>query len=53
MDPQTVFCHNSSCPARGQVGKGNIRIHSRQERRYIRRVYEKTFGANKGTTFYR
>jgi hypothetical protein len=28
MDPQTQFCHNQDCPARGKVGEGNITIHS-------------------------
>ena len=29
MDPQTQFCHNPDCPARGQLGLDNIRVHSR------------------------
>ncbi len=53
MDPQTVFCHNSACPASGQVGKGNIRVHSRKERRYKCHVCGKTFSGTKGTVFYR
>ncbi|HHH42394.1 MAG TPA: IS1 family transposase [Chloroflexi bacterium] len=53
MDPQTVFCPNPACPARGQIGKGNIGIHSRKERRYICRVCGKTFAETKGTVFYR
>lgn len=53
MDPQTQFCHNPDCPARGQVGKGNIGIHSRKERRYICHECGKTFAENKGTVFYR
>ena len=53
MDPQTVFCHNIACPARGRVGKGNIGIHSRKEHRYICKVCGKTFTENKGTVFYR
>jgi transposase-like protein len=53
MDPQKVFCHNKDCPARGQVGKGNIGIHSRKERRYKCQVCEKTFVESKGTVFYR
>lgn len=53
MDPQTVFCPNSACPARGQSGKGNISIHSRQERRYICNVCGTTFAETKGTPFYR
>ena len=33
MDPQSVFCPNLDCPARGQVGQGNIGIHMRKEGR--------------------
>lgn len=53
MDPQTVFCHNSDCPARGQIGKGNIGVHSQKERRYKCHVCGKTFAETKGTPFYR
>jgi transposase-like protein len=53
MDPQSIFCPNAACPARGQLGKGNIRIHSRQEQRYRCAVCGQTFTARHGTTFYR
>jgi len=53
MDPQTVFCPNIDCPARGQVGKGNISVHSQKERRYKCAVCNKTFAETKGTSFYR
>ena len=53
MDPQTEFCPNPDCPARGQVGKGNVGIHSQKERRYRCRECGQTFAARKGTTFYR
>lgn len=53
MDPQTTFCPNLDCPARGQVGRGNIGIHSYKERRYSCRQCHKTFSATKGTVFYR
>lgn len=53
MDPQTVFCPNSACPASGQVGKGNIGVHSVKERRYKCHVCDKTFAETKGTVFYR
>jgi transposase-like protein len=53
MDPRTVFCHNPACPARGQVGKGNIGVHSQEDGRYICHVCNTTFSATKGTVFYR
>jgi transposase-like protein len=53
MDPTTVFCPNVACPARGQIGQGNIGIHSRQDRRFICTQCRKTFSATKGTVFYR
>jgi transposase-like protein len=53
MDPQAVFCPNEACPASGQVGKGNISVHSQKERRYKCDVCNKTFAETKGTAFYR
>jgi transposase-like protein len=53
MDPTTIFCPNLACPARGQVGQGNISIHSRQEQRFVCKQCHKTFTATKGTVFYR
>ena len=53
MDPQSVFCPNPDCPARGQIGQGNIGVHSQQEGRYICHVCDRTFTASKGTAFYR
>lgn len=53
MDPQTQFCHNPACTARGQVGKGNIRVLSHKERRYQCKTCGQTFTATKGTPFYR
>ena len=53
MDPTTIFCPNLACPARGQVGQGNIGIHSRQEQRFFCRQCRKTFTATQGTAFYR
>jgi len=53
MDPQAVFCPNSECPARGQIGQGNIGIHSRREGRYRCRQCGKTFSARQGTALYR
>jgi transposase-like protein len=53
MDPQSQFCHNPACPARGQRGQGNIRVHSRKEQRYHCTICRTTFTATKGTPFYR
>lgn len=53
MDPTTVFCPNLACPARGQIGEGNIGIHSRKEQRFLCTACQKTFSATKGTVFYR
>ena len=53
MNPQTVFCPNLSCPARGQQNKGNIGVHSEVEHRYICHECGDTFSATKGTLFYR
>src|SRR3954470_24256919 len=53
MDPQAQFCHNPDCPARGQLGLGNIRVHSRKERRYRCTTCDRTFAATHDTPFYR
>jgi transposase-like protein len=53
MNPQTPFCHNPQCPARGQRGQGNIRMHSQIEQRYRCTRCGQTFAATKGTPFYR
>jgi transposase-like protein len=53
MNPQLQFCHNPQCPARGQVGQGNIRVHSQAERRYRGTSGRQTFAATQGTPFYR
>src|SRR5437764_8817390 len=53
MDPQSQFCHNLDCTARGQLGLGNISVHSRKERRYRCSVCGRTFAATRDTPFYR
>ena len=53
MDPTTTFCPNLACPARGQIGQGNIGIHSQRDRRFMCTQCHKTFSATKGTVFYR
>jgi len=41
------------CPARGQIGEGNIGIHSQKRQRYRCSVCTKTFSARAGTLFFR
>ena len=53
MNPQDVWRPNLACPARGQVGKGNIGVHSQKERRYRCKRCGQTFCATKGTALYR
>ena len=53
MDPRQQFCHNPDCPARGQVGQGNIGVHSQAEQRYVCHACGRTFAATTGTAFYR
>jgi transposase-like protein len=53
MNPHEVWCPNLACPARGQLGQGNIRVHSHKEQRYRCHVCHKTFGARSGTIFHR
>jgi transposase-like protein len=53
MDPQARSCHNPDCPARGQPGLGNIRVHGRTERRYRCTTCGRTFAATHDTPLYR
>jgi len=53
MDPTTTFCPNLACPARGQIGQGNIGIHAQRARRFLCTQCHKTFSATTGTVFYR
>ena len=53
MNPETIFCPNIDCHARGQVEQGNIRVHSQTDKRYICDECQQTFTATKGTLFYR
>jgi transposase-like protein len=53
MTPQDIFCPNIACPAKGQQNKGNITVHSQQEKRYECKVCDESFVATKGTIFYR
>ena len=53
MNPQEVFCPNMACPARGQLGQGNVIGHGRTRRRYRCTVCRKTFSPRTGTLFHR
>jgi transposase-like protein len=53
MNPLVRFCHNPDCPTRGQVGLGNIRIHSQKERRYRCTTCGRTFAETRDTPLYR
>jgi transposase-like protein len=53
MDPHGVFCLNPDCAAKGLPDRGNIKVHSRKERRFICTTCRQTFAASKGTAFYR
>lgn len=52
MNPQERFCPNLACSARGQVGQGNIRVHSLKERRYRCTSCNQTFSETSGTALY-
>lgn len=53
MNPNELFCLNPECPAKGQVGRGNIQVHSQAEQRCRCGVCGDTFSMSKGTIFYR
>jgi transposase-like protein len=53
MNPHEIFCPNMECPARGQIGKGNIHVHSQKDKRFMCNVCQDTFTTSKGTIFYR
>src|ERR687884_1305259 len=51
MNASQVFCPNLDCKARGNIGQGNIVIHSRRRPRYRCKTCGKTFSAKEGTLF--
>jgi transposase-like protein len=53
MNPQSQFCHNPQCPARGRRGQGHNRVPSQAEQRDRCRTCGQTFAATKGTPCYR
>jgi transposase-like protein len=52
MNPKDLFCPNMACPARGQIGRENISIHSQKDKRYLCDVCQESFTETKGTIFY-
>jgi transposase-like protein len=53
MDPHAQFSPNFYCLNRGQTGQGNIRVHSRKERRFRCTTCGKAFAATRNTPYYR
>jgi transposase-like protein len=53
MHSPDVFCPNMDCPARGQTGQGNIRVHGKSRPRFKCQVCGRTFSARAGTSFFR
>jgi len=53
MNPETLFCPNINCMAKGHRNAGNLVVHSQSEKRMRCTVCNKTFTATKGTVFYR
>jgi len=53
MDPTTVCCPYWACPARGQSGQGNMRLHSRTDQRFLCTECHTTCSATQGTALYR
>jgi transposase-like protein len=53
MNLAQIFCPNLECPAKGQCGRDNIRVHSLKEKRCYCQVCHKTFSVTKGSLFYR
>jgi|SRR6266567_9626378 len=51
MDASKQFCPNVDCKARGQVGQGNIVIHSRKRPRYRCKTCGKTLSAKESKMF--
>ena len=49
MDASKQFCPHETCSARGQIGAGNLRIHSYRPQRYRCHTCQKTFSARRGT----
>jgi len=51
MDPQPSFCPHLTCPSRGKIGAGNLRVQDRKRNRWKCRVCQTTFSGRRGTPF--
>lgn len=52
MNPQPSFCPTETCPSRGVIGAGNLRVHDDKRNRWKCTTCNKTFSGRKGTPFY-
>ena len=52
MNAAEQFCSNAHCAKRGQIGQGNIKLHSRLEARFRCTACLKTFSVTTGTPFF-
>lgn len=50
-DASQLFCPNWDCPARGEVGAGNLVSHGKARERYKCKICKKTFSVHQGTMF--
>ena len=53
MDPQADSATTPTAPPGGELGLGNIRVHSRTERRYRCTACGRTFAETRDTPLYR
>jgi transposase-like protein/IS1 family transposase len=53
MDPQPLFCPIETCPSRGVIGAGNLKLHVGLRNRWKCTVCQSTFVGSRGTPFYR
>lgn len=52
MYPHPIFCPIETCPSRGIIGKGNLRLHDSRRNRWKCWVCGHTFSGRRGTPFF-
>ena len=52
MNACEQFCSNVHCPKRGQIGQGNLKLHSRNEGRLGCTECQRTFSVTTSTPFF-